>query len=104
MALLCELWKFPSLAKEGWRVAPGWFETMIPQIRAEILNSTEQLSLAVYLIENVKQSSSISFSPRRQWSEIRGLASPTLWDEDAQSAISKMRQESDGHREARKQS
>ena len=70
--------------------------------QAEILNSTEQLSLAVYLIENVKQSSSFSFSPRRQWSEIRGLASSALWDEDAQSAISKMRQESDVHREAGK--
>ncbi len=26
-------YKFPSLAKEGWRVAPGWFEAAIPQIR-----------------------------------------------------------------------
>lgn len=67
--------------------------------QAETLNSTEQLSLAVYLIENVKQSSSISSSPCRQWSEIRGLAAPALWDEDAQSVISKMRQESDAHRE-----
>ena len=25
------LWKFPSLSKEGWREAPGWFETAIPQ-------------------------------------------------------------------------
>ena len=26
IALLCRLWKFPSLAKEGWRAAPGWFD------------------------------------------------------------------------------
>ena len=25
---------FPSLDKEDWRVAPGWFETVIPQVRA----------------------------------------------------------------------
>ena len=67
--------------------------------QAETLNATEQLSLAVYLIENVKQSNSISLLHRRQWSEIRGLAAPTLWNEDAQSVISKMRQESDSHRE-----
>jgi len=51
--------------------------------QAETLNPTEQLSLAIYLIENVKQSSSLSH--RHRWSEIRGLAVPTLWDEDAQS-------------------
>ena len=27
-----QLWKFPSLAKEGWRAAPGWFEMVIPSI------------------------------------------------------------------------
>jgi len=27
IALLYRLWNFPSLDKEGWRVAPGWFET-----------------------------------------------------------------------------
>jgi hypothetical protein len=26
IALLCRLWKFPSLAKERWRAAPGWFD------------------------------------------------------------------------------
>jgi len=44
--------------------------------QAETLNPTEQLSLAIYLIENVKQSSSLSH--RHQWSEIRGIAIPTL--------------------------
>jgi hypothetical protein len=31
IAVPCSLWKFPSLDKEGWRAAPGWFETAIPQ-------------------------------------------------------------------------
>ncbi len=26
IALLYRLWKFPSLAREGWRAAPGWFD------------------------------------------------------------------------------
>jgi hypothetical protein len=25
----------PSLAKEGWREAPGWFEAAIPQLRSD---------------------------------------------------------------------
>ena len=25
----------PSLAKEGWREAPGWFEAAIPQLRVD---------------------------------------------------------------------
>jgi hypothetical protein len=32
MAIPCRLWNFPSLDKEGWRGAPGWFETAIPQV------------------------------------------------------------------------
>jgi hypothetical protein len=35
IVLLYRLWNFPSLDKEGWRVAPGWFETVIPQVRQE---------------------------------------------------------------------
>ena len=26
---------FPSLSKEGWREAPGWFEAAIPQLRSD---------------------------------------------------------------------
>jgi hypothetical protein len=33
MAIGLELWIFPSLEKEGWREAPGWFEAAIPQLR-----------------------------------------------------------------------
>ena len=29
--------EFPSLDKEGWRGAPGWFETVIPQVRLGVL-------------------------------------------------------------------
>jgi hypothetical protein len=28
IAIRLELWIFPSLAKEGWREAPGWFEAV----------------------------------------------------------------------------
>ena len=33
ITLLYRLWNFPSLDKEGWCVAPGWFEMVIPQVR-----------------------------------------------------------------------
>ncbi len=33
IALLYRLWNFPALNQGGGRVAPGWFETVIPQIR-----------------------------------------------------------------------
>jgi hypothetical protein len=33
IATLLELLGFPSLDKEGWREAPGWLETVAPQVR-----------------------------------------------------------------------
>ena len=30
IAILPRSWKFPSLSKEGWRAAPGWFASLIP--------------------------------------------------------------------------
>ena len=33
IALLFQLWNFPSLDKEGWRAAPGWFEMVTPQVK-----------------------------------------------------------------------
>jgi hypothetical protein len=30
------------LDKEGWRAAPGWFETVIPQLREERYIPTRQ--------------------------------------------------------------
>jgi hypothetical protein len=29
---------FPSLDKEGWREAPGWFDAVIPQLRSDSYN------------------------------------------------------------------
>jgi hypothetical protein len=35
IAIRLELWNFPSLDKEGWREAPGWFEAAIPQLTSD---------------------------------------------------------------------
>ncbi len=44
-----QLRNFPSLAKEGWRAAPGWFETAIPQLREErYIYLTKILPLFIY--------------------------------------------------------
>jgi len=32
IAILPRSWKFPSLAKEGWRAAPVWFASLIPRL------------------------------------------------------------------------
>jgi hypothetical protein len=56
--------------------------------QAERLSPDEQLRLAAYLVERARQSSS---SPRRKWREIRGLARPSLFGEDAQTYITRAR-------------
>jgi hypothetical protein len=63
--------------------------------QAERLSPDEQLRLAAYLVERARQSSS---SPRRKWRETRGLARPSLFDEDAQTHITRTRREADEHR------
>ncbi len=63
--------------------------------QAERLSPDEQLRLAAYLVECARQSSS---SPRRKWRETRGLARPSLFDEDAQTYITRTRREADEHR------
>ena len=63
--------------------------------QAERLSPDEQLSLAAYLVERAGQASS---PPRRKWREIRGLARPSLFDEDAQTYITRTRREADEHR------
>ncbi len=40
----------PSLDKEGWREAPGWFEAAIPQLRSDSYISIGWKSLTVELI------------------------------------------------------
>ena len=41
----------PLLSKEGWRAAPGWFETMIPQIRQDrYISKSAESSAPIILI------------------------------------------------------
>lgn len=63
--------------------------------QAEALSPDEQLRLAAYLVERARQ---ISSSPRRKWREIRGLARPSLFGEEAQAYITRTRREADEHR------
>jgi hypothetical protein len=63
--------------------------------QAEMLSPDEQLRLAAYLVERARQASS---SPRRKWREMRGLARPSLFDEEAQTYITRTRREADEHR------
>ncbi len=62
------------------------------------LSPQEKLRLAVYLVERASQNLSAP-QPRRKWREIRGMARPSLFDEDAQAWVSRTRRESDEHRE-----
>ena len=62
--------------------------------QAEMLSPDEQLRLAAYLVGRARQSS----SPCRKWREMRGLARPSLFDEDAQTYITRTRREADEHR------
>jgi hypothetical protein len=34
----------PSLDKEGWREAPGWFEATIPQLRSDSYSAEREAS------------------------------------------------------------
>lgn len=71
-------------------------ETLIKE--ADSLSTQDQLRLAAYLVE---KASHIYAPPikRRKWREIRGMASPSLFGEDAQAYISRTRREADEHRE-----
>ncbi|MBI4789544.1 MAG: hypothetical protein HY782_21145 [Chloroflexi bacterium] len=72
-------------------------ETLMKQ--AESLSVQEQLTLAAHLVE---QASKLYAPPERpRWRDIRGLAYPSLFGEDAQAYISRTRRESDEHRERR---
>ena len=65
---------------------------------ADRLPVQEQLRLAAYLVEKASQAYAEP-RPRRKWSEIRGLAAPSLFGEDAQTYISRTRREADEQRE-----
>ena len=65
------------------------------------LTPDEQLLLATRLIERARQAATTAAAPRRRrkWREIRGLAKPSLFGEDAQAFISRTRREDTEHRE-----
>ncbi|MBI1802310.1 MAG: hypothetical protein HY259_05710 [Chloroflexi bacterium] len=73
---------------------------VLDQIMKEIetLSPDEQLRLAEVLLEKARQHAPAS-PPRRKWSEIRGIAAPSLFGEDAQVYISRTRREADEQRE-----
>ena len=62
------------------------------------LTYSEQLQLIAYLAEQVRLQQPALVS-RRRWQEIAGIASYPLAGEDAQSWVSRSRQESDDDRE-----
>ncbi len=76
---------------------------MSAQLLAKIMQETEQLSvqeqlrLAAYLVEKASQTYPEP-RPRRKWRELRGLAAPSLFGEDAQTYISRTRREADEQR------
>lgn len=62
---------------------------------ASQLSSTEQLPLAARLIEQARYGMppAASVRSRRKWCDIRGLAKPSMFGQDAQAYISCSRQE-----------
>ncbi len=62
--------------------------------RSNSLTVDEQLRLAAYLVERVRETSQASIR-RRKWREIRGLAHPGFLGEDAQTWVSRTRREAD---------
>ncbi len=66
--------------------------------KADALTPEEQLRLANHLVGRVLQHM-LEAKPRRKWREIRGMAKPSLFGEDAQAYISRTRREGDEHRE-----
>ncbi len=65
---------------------------------ADALSAQEQLRLAARLLERASHNLPAP-APRRKWREIRGMARPSLFGEDAQTYISRTRREANEHRE-----
>lgn len=65
--------------------------------QADTLTLEEQLELIAYLAEKARQAQPTN-KPRQKWSEIRGLASAPALGEDAQTWVSRTRQEADEYR------
>lgn len=66
--------------------------------QAEQLTPDEQLQLATYLVDKARAAYPAA-KPRRKWAEIRGIARPSLFGEDAQAWVSRTRREGDERRE-----
>lgn len=67
--------------------------------KAETLPPNEQLQLITHLQQRAFQRMASNQPPRRKWREIRGMAKPSLFGEDAQTWISRTRREGDEQRE-----
>ena len=66
--------------------------------QSDALTIDEQLRLMAYLAERARAAYA-GARPRRRWRDIRGLAKPSLFGEDAQAHISRTRQEDTERRE-----
>jgi hypothetical protein len=66
--------------------------------KVDALTAEDQLRLADHLVQRALQNLPTARS-RRKWREIRGMAKPSLFGEDAQAYISRTRREGDEHRE-----
>ncbi len=65
--------------------------------QADALEAEEQLRLAAYLLERVRQTVSRD-KPKRKWAEVCGLYPYPMLGEDAQEWVSRTRRESDEQR------
>ena len=65
--------------------------------KADALTPEERQQLVNHLMAQARQMPGAK--PRRKWREIRGMAKPSLFGEDAQAYISRTRREGDEHRE-----
>jgi hypothetical protein len=67
--------------------------------KAETLPPDEQLQLITRLQQRAFQRMVSNQPTRRKWREIRGMAKPSLFGEDAQTWINRTRREGDERRE-----
>ncbi len=66
--------------------------------QAEMLSASEQLALAVLLIERARRDPAIETPTRKKWMDVAGIAPYPLTGEDAQDWVSRTRQEGDDTR------
>jgi len=66
--------------------------------KADTLTAEDQWRLANHLVQRVLHNLPVA-RPQRKWREIRGLAKPSLFGEDAQAYISRTRREGDEQRD-----